>query len=116
MNSRLFTLGLLGLASCGPAPSVGEDYKTVSWKQPSNDVMITLGKNHIRGCGEFYQKANPHQQGEYAVACTRRPDGTVPEWVGYLVWTGTGAVEGPDMTAVYTQFGGPPRQFTKDDM
>jgi hypothetical protein len=72
--------------------------------------MIALGKHGAKGCGEFYQKANAHYPGEFAVACNRLPDGSGRVgWVGYQVWIPSGEVLGPDMSAVFTKFGGPPR-------
>jgi hypothetical protein len=70
---------------------------------PTPEVIQVLAKNHVRGCGEFYQKAGP-SRGEFAIACTR--DGRA--WTGYLVFTGTEKVLGPDSTLIY-DVGGPPR-------
>ena len=70
---------------------------------------MTLAKNSIEGCGEFYQKMNTHYQGEFAVGCTR--DGA--NWDGYLVWPMTGKVLGPDLALVW-QIGGPPYPASKD--
>jgi hypothetical protein len=92
-----------------------ESYSKVEWSEPTPDVMRVLAQNGIRGCGEFYQKASPDHTGEFAVACTHLPDGRA-SWTGYLVWVGIDKVEGPDLTAVYQHFGGPPRQLTKDDL
>ena len=97
------------LSACGPAPTMQEMYSG-AWAAPTPDVMRTLATNGVRGCGEFYQKANSRYQGEFAVACNRMPDGSGrPAGVGYLVWTGSGQVQGPDLTAVWMHFGGPPR-------
>jgi hypothetical protein len=76
--------------------------------------MITLGKNHITGCGEFYQKTSKTSQGEYAVACTHNPAGQL-EWNLYLVWPAINEVTGPDPIGVY-KVGGPPRELTKADL
>jgi hypothetical protein len=76
--------------------------------------MITLGKNHISGCGEFYQKASKTSQGEYAVACTHNPSGQL-EWNLYLVWPAINEVTGPDPIKVY-ELGPPPRELTKKDL
>jgi hypothetical protein len=97
------------------APSTSAEQYATEWQDPTPEVMRVLAKNRVRGCGEFYQKASRQFTGEYAVACTRTPDGRAG-WVGYLVWTGTEKVQGPDLTAVYTQFGGPPRQLTQGDI
>ncbi len=99
---------VVALSACGPAPTMQEMYSG-SWQEPTPEVMRTLAANQTEGCGEFYQKANTRHQGEFAVACNRMPDGSgSPAWVGYLVWTGSGRVEGPDLTLVYG-VGGPPR-------
>jgi hypothetical protein len=94
---------------CGATPTEAEQWSG-SWTEPTSEVMAMLAKHSVRGCGEFYQKANSAYRGEYAVACNRMPDGSgKPAWVGYQVWTGSGDVLGPDPTAVFTKFGGPPK-------
>lgn len=112
---RKWLLLALALSSCSPGPTMQETYSKVEWSEPTTGVMRVLAKNSIRGCGEFYQKANPDYAGEYAIACTRLPDGRA-SWAGYLVWVGIDKVEGPDLTAVYMKFGGPPRELTKKDL
>lgn len=102
--------------ACGPAPT-NEEMWAAPWSEPTPEVMRALAAKSIRGCGEFYQKQNTAANGDYAVACSRMPDGSgTPAWVGYEVFIHTGEVLGPDLTAVYTQFGGPPRELTKDDL
>jgi hypothetical protein len=97
------------LSACG-APATDEEQWAGIWVEPTSEVMQTLARNSVRGCGEFYQKENKAYKGEFAVACNRPPDGSgKPGWVGYQVWVGSGDVEGPDMSAVYMKFGGPPR-------
>ena len=104
-----FLLCLVALSACSPPPS-NEEMWSGAWTEPTPEVMMVLAKDGLLGCGEFYQKANTSYHGEYAVACNRMPDGSgQPAWVGYQVWTGSEQVEGPDMTAVWAQFGGPPR-------
>lgn len=91
-----------------PAPTLEQQYSG-EWQDPTSDVMITLGRNSIRGCGEFYQKESKTFRGEYAVVCTQMPDGSGrAQWVGYLVWPRINKVEGPDYLFVY-KVGGPPR-------
>ena len=103
----LITIVFLG--GCGPAPSLQEQYSG-PWVEPTAEVMSVLAKNQTRGCGEFFQKANSKSHAEFAVACNRMPDGSgKPAWVGYLVWTASEKVQGPDFTAVDLHFGGPPR-------
>lgn len=64
----------------------------------------------------MYQKESTEGRGEFAVACTQMPDGTGREaWVGYQVFVYTGKVLGPDLTAVYTKFGGPPHDLAEGD-
>jgi hypothetical protein len=112
---HLALMTILTLASCS-APS-NEEMWSNPWSNPTANVMRVLAKNGVKGCGEFYQKANTRSNGDYAVACSRMPDGTDrPAWVGYEVFIHSQEVLGPDLTAVYTQFGGPPRQLTKDDL
>jgi hypothetical protein len=104
---RLSLILLIAMStSCGPGPTIKEQYPG-AWGSPSGDVARTLAKNGVRGCGEFFQKASVKDSHEYAVACSRTPEGA-PGWVGYLVWPATGAVTGPDYTAVW-DMGGPPR-------
>ena len=114
----LVVVGILLLGTCAFFSS-GEDKFTEpwsgSWSDPTAEVTQTLAAKGIRGCGEFYQKKNAKFEGDFAVACTRTPDGKLA-WTGYEVFVGTREVMGPDLTAVYTQFGGPPRQLTKDDL
>lgn len=92
----------LSLSACGPPPTYAEQYPG-AWREPSTDVMRTLAKRGTRGCGEFYQKPHVSSRGEYVIACTR--DGRI--WRGYLVWTGSEQVLGPDDALVY-QVGGAP--------
>ena len=103
----------LMLLACGKTPSLEESYSG-PWGDPTSDVMITLGRNHITGCGEFYQKASKTSQGEYAVACTHNPSGQL-EWNVYLVWPAINEVTGPDPLAVW-KLGRPPRELTKKDL
>jgi len=87
------------------------------WTDPTADVIRTLTAKGVRGCGEFYEKENTTSHADYAVACSEMPDGSGrTAWVGYEVFPEIGEVLGPDLTAVYTKFGGPPRAFTKDDV
>lgn len=102
---RIWPCLLLALSACGAAPTLQEMYSG-PWTDPSPAVIRTLAANGVRGCGEAYQKANTRYEGEFAVACTRTPDGS-PAWVVYLVWTGRSQVVGPDLTAAWT-IGGPP--------
>lgn len=67
--------------------------------------MITLAKNHVRGCGEFYQKPAADAPYEYVVACTR--DGET--WTAWLVWPASEKVLGPDDMAIW-KLGGPPKR------
>ena len=97
------------VGACRASPTEAEQWSGL-WTEPTSEVMVTLAKHSVRGCGEFYQKVNSAFRGEYAVACNRMPDGSgTPAWVGYQVWTGSGDVLGPDLTAVFTKFGGPPK-------
>lgn len=42
-----------------------------SWKTDINmDIVVTLGKNNIRGCGEFYYRVNKNEPSGYLVKCT----------------------------------------------
>ena len=104
---------LLSLVGCGKAPTLQESYSG-PWVNPTSDVMITLAKNHVSGCGEFYQKVSKTSQGEYAVACTHNPAGQL-EWNLYLVWPAINEVTGPDPIKVY-ELGPPPRELTKEDL
>jgi len=106
----LFILVLI--ARCGATNDVQP--WSGNWSDPTADVIRVLAAKGVRGCGEFYQKRNAKFEGDYAVACTHTPDGRAA-WTGYEVFAGTGEVMGPDLTAVYMQFGGPPRELTKDD-
>lgn len=104
----LVSIAFIGLAACSPPPSTKDQYSG-PWNEATGNVAVTLAHNQIRGCGEFYQKRNSHYQGEYAVACTRMPDGSDhAAWVGYLVWPAIDKVQGPDLIFVWN-IGGPPR-------
>ena len=111
---RVPLLLLLTVTSCGPA-ATNEEMWARRWSNPTGEVMRALATAGVRGCGEFYQKENTRHDGDFAVACTHTPDGRLG-WTGYEVFSVTGKVLGPDLTAVYMQFGGPPRQLTKDDL
>jgi hypothetical protein len=111
-----WVIAVLALSACSP-PATNEEMWAGRWTEPTPDVMRALAAKDIRGCGEFYQKANTSSNGDYAVACSRMPDGSGrAAWVGYEVFVHSGEVLGPDLTAVYTQFGGPPRELTKEDL
>ena len=110
---RLFIGASLILSACGKGPTLEESYAG-PWGEPTTDVMVTLAKNGVRGCGEFYQKASKTSQGEYAVACTHNPSGQL-EWNLYLVWPAINEVTGPNPIAVW-KLGPPPRELTKDDL
>ena len=103
---RYFAAILLLICSgCGKAPTLEESYSG-PWGNPTSDVMVTLAKNGVMGCGEFYQKESKSDQGEYAVASNRTPSGEAA-WELYLVWPQINQVTGPDPTGVY-KVGGPP--------
>ena len=112
MRGVLFALFSM-LMACGKAPTLQESYSG-PWGNPTTDVMTTLAKNNVRGCGEFYQKASTTSPGEYAVACTHNPAGQL-EWNVYLVWPAINEVTGPDPLAVW-KLGDPPRELTKADL
>jgi hypothetical protein len=87
------------------------------WVEPTPEVMLALAQNHVKGCGEFYQKASTVDPSDYAVACTHTGDGSGRAgWTGYEVFPSRNEVLGPDVTAVWIKFGGEPRPLTKDDM
>ena len=97
------------LFACG-APATDKEMWSKDWSEPTSDVMVALAKAHVQGCGEFYQKENAKFSGDFAVACNRMPDESgKPAWVGYEVWPSIDKIQGPDMTAVWMHFGGPPR-------
>jgi hypothetical protein len=51
---RFILLALsLPLFACGRAPTIEESYSG-PWREPTSEVMTTLAKNQVRGCGEFY--------------------------------------------------------------
>ena len=111
---KLIVLTMLVLGACS-APS-NEEMWSKPWSKPTGEVMRVLAKNGVRGCGEFYQKENTRSNGDFAVACSRMPDGSGrPAWVGYEVFVHSEEVLGPDLTAVYSQFGGPPRMLEKEE-
>ena len=115
MRDWLPTLSLAAVAACTPATN--EEMWSRSWSGPTPEVMRVLAANGVRGCGEFYQKENATSSGDFAVACSRMPDGSGrAAWVGYEVFTNSRQVLGPDLTAVYMQFGGPPRELTRADL
>ena len=106
---RLLSIGVAAtlflLSACGATPSLKERYAG-PWGEPTADVMKALASNHVRGCGEFYQKESKTNLGEFAVACTNTPTGE-SAWVLYLVWPRIDKAEGPDLTAIW-EIGGPP--------
>lgn len=109
-----FLLFLL-LSGCGSSPTDQQMWSR-SWGEPTGDVMRALAAKGIQGCGEFYEKENATSHADYAVACSEMPDGSGhAAWVGYEVFPEIGEVLGPDLTAVYTKFGGPPGALTNDD-
>lgn len=95
------------LFSCGEGLSDEDRFLNQPWEEPSGEVAVALGRNGIKGCGEFYQKRSSDGSSEYFVACTRNQIGQ-DEWVGYLVWPNIDEVTGPDRSAIY-RLGGPPR-------
>lgn len=103
------------LGSCGEAISDADRWSG-TWQRPTGEVVRALAMNRIAGCGEFYQKESTVTPGDFAVACTNMPDGTGrAAWVGYEVFVPSNRVLGPDLTAVYMTFGGPPRVLTQAD-
>jgi hypothetical protein len=106
---------LLTLTVGGCSAPTDQEMWSRPWTQPTVEVARTLAAQGVKGCGEYYQKENTTSIGDYAVACTRMPDGRL-NWVGYEVFPATGKVMGPDETAIYMQFGGSPRTLTKKDL
>lgn len=104
MRALVITFAATLLAACGPELSEAQQYAG-PWLDPSGEVMRVLAQNSIEGCGEFYQKPHVSSPAEYVVACTR--DGAT--WRGYLVFTATGQVMGPDDMLVYRVGGAPDR-------
>ncbi|MCF6221327.1 MAG: hypothetical protein L3J65_09460 [Robiginitomaculum sp.] len=68
-------------------PAAWSDNLTTDMKS----IAITLSKNHISGCGEFYYKKRLNRSSEFLVACTR----TEGIWKHYLVWPKINEVTGP---------------------
>lgn len=56
-----------------------------------NEIVKTLIKNNIKGCGEFYFKRHKSSSANYLVACTS--DGI--NWNYYMVYTASQKVLGP---------------------
>lgn len=109
----LLTIAVTG---CG-SPPTDQQMWSAPWTEPTSEVMRILARNQAKGCGEFYQKENSTSKGDFAVACSAMPDGSgLPGWVGYEVFVPQEDVLGPDYTAVFQKFGGPPRELTKDDI
>lgn len=54
-------------------------------------IALALGRNKIRGCGQFAYKLMPGTASEYLVACI----GMKGEKTGYLVFPDIGSVVGP---------------------
>jgi hypothetical protein len=64
---------------------------TSTWLEPTRDVMITLARNKVKGCGLFYQRQPTGSQYTYDVACTA----DTLSWVQYVVTPTSNAVDGP---------------------
>lgn len=53
------------------------------------EIAVVLGRNNVRGCGQFEYKPSSVHSNEYLVRCTR--DGET--WREYVVWPKIEAVE-----------------------
>lgn len=53
--NRFEILILSSISGCSEPKKITEVYSG-EWEEPSTDVILTLAKNQVRGCGEFYQK------------------------------------------------------------
>lgn len=102
LRQLLALIALIMVCGCQEERTLAEQYPG-HWQEPTGDVMRTLARNHVAGCGEFYQKPAAFAQAEYAVACTR--DGK--NWNVWLVWPVIDKVLGPDPMAIW-KLGGPP--------
>lgn len=102
LRNLLSVLVLTTLIACGsgngPAGGGTAAEYPGPWSSPTPEVMRTLAQNGVQGCGEFYQKRHASSSGEYLVACNEQGIA----WTGYLVWTGSGEVMGPDRTIIYS--------------
>jgi hypothetical protein len=95
--AHLFHRVTVGLVFCGvlcsavAAPGLAGDFPT-PWRRDANPELIrTLAKNGVKGCGDFAWKSRPSQSSEYLVYCTR--DGRT--WSAWLAWTAAEKVMGP---------------------
>jgi len=76
------------LSACEPKKA---EYETLWHDDVNAEIIITLAKNKIRGCGHFKYKANVNSKGDYIVYCTR--DNI--SWTAYIVFTYSQKVLGP---------------------